>query len=287
MADLPALINSITLGGVLAFFLTLGIVTFIAYLFYKGAKALLLRYTPRSFARWSARIAGYLVFAILIYIIDLMVLGLDLNATVASLGILSIALAFASQQIISNLLAGLLIAVNRTIRLDDWVEIGGDPATGIAQVKDMTFTRTILQDRDGRVFMIPNASLFSSKIVNYSKSGFIEVPVEISLPISIPVEKVQSVILAVLAEHPDVLPKELAFKSPRKSGMGSSFFFQGYTGKKADAGQLEPRVLVTGYSHVAALISIRFWIADPTRKEEITSEVLADIGNRLNLPALA
>lgn len=125
---------------------------------------------------------GYLIFVVLLYAADLWILGLDLNAMIASLGIISIALALASQQIISNLLAGLLITIDRTIRLDDWVDFGGDPATGIVRVRDLTFTRTILEDRDGRVFSVPNAALLSSKIVNYSKSGYIEIPVDISLP---------------------------------------------------------------------------------------------------------
>ncbi len=283
MADLQAMISGITLGNVLAFFLSLGVVVFIAYFFYKAAKALLIRYTSRSLARWAARIAGYIVFVVLLYTADLWILGLDLNATIASLGILSIALAFASQQIISNLLAGFLIAINRTIRLDDWVELGGDPATGIAQVRDMTFTRTVLQDRDGRVFLIPNAALLSSKIVNYSKSGFIEVSVPVLLPLAIPFEKAESVILGVLAAHPDVLPNGFGDETSPAGGIRSSYFFQGYTGKKVKTSRLASRVLLTGITHQAASISLRFWIADATRQEDIISEVLAEVERRLEL----
>lgn len=284
MADFQTLISNITLGSILAFFLSLSVVTFIAYLFYKTSKALLLRYTSRSLSRWIARFVGYSVFAILIYTIDLWFLGFDLNATIASLGILSIALAFASQQIISNLLAGLLTAINRTVRIDDWVELGGSPVTGIAQVKDMTFTRTVLQDRDGRVFLIPNAALLSSKIVNYSKSGFIEVSVEIMLPHSVPVEGARETILTVLAHHPAVLPNGLFWEdTSRPTGMRSSYFFQGYTGKKADPGQIRARVIITGITHQAISSSIRFWIADIRNREEIISDVLAEIAKQLGI----
>jgi small-conductance mechanosensitive channel len=286
MADIQTIIGSITLGSILAFFLSLTVIILVAYFCYKAAKAILLRYTSRSVARWAARIAGYLVFAALFYTVDLWILGLDLNATIASLGIISIAIAFASQQIIANLLAGILIAINRPVRLDDWVELGGDPDTGLAQVRDMTFTRTVLQDRDGRVFLVPNATLLSSKIVNFSRSGFIEVPVDITLPLSVPFDRAKVVILDILSRHPDVLPKGFSSSSPMPNGIRSSYFFQGYTGKKTiKPGMFSPRVLLTGITHQAISISIRFWIADVTRREDIISVILDEAGKKLELSA--
>jgi len=284
MADLQEALGSIPLGSILSFFLALGIVTFVSYFVYKGSKALLLHYTSRSSARWIARFLGYMIFIFLLYIADLWILGLDLNAMIASLGIISIALAFASQQIISNLLAGLLITINRTVRLDDLIDLGGDPATGIVRVRDLTFTRTVMEDRDGRVFSVPNAALLSSKIVNYSKSGYIEIPVDISLPLTIPFGRAQETILSVLAVQPEILPNIPSSPSMVVTSIRSSYFFRGYAGKRAQQEQLKPRVLLTGISHVAMNLSIRFWIEDISRREDITSEVLAEIGKLLDLP---
>jgi small conductance mechanosensitive channel len=284
MADPQFLIGTVTVGTVIIFLLALAAVVLVSYLCYKGTKAVLVRYTSRSVARWAARIAGYGVFGLGLYIIDLTILGFDINATIASLGVISIALAFASQQIISNLLAGILMAVNRTVRLNDWVELGGDPTTGIAQVKDLTFTRTVLKDRDGRVFLVPNASLLSSKIVNYSKSGFIEVPVNITIPFEIPFDNSRETILAVLKGHEGILPNGATTEVPDTAGMRSSFFFQGYTGQKnADPEKYTPRVLFTGIVPQGNIVSIRFWVRDIVRREEITSAILAEISCSLNI----
>ena len=284
MADSQFLIGTVTIGNIIVFLLALSAVIFISYLSYKGTKAVLVRYTTRSVARWAARFAGYFIFLLGLYIIDLTILGFDINATIASLGVISIALAFASQQIISNLLAGILIAINRTIRLDDWVELGGDPTTGIAQVKDLTFTKTALKDRDGRVFVVPNASLLSSKIVNYSKSGFIEVPVPLTIPFEIPFDDAQETILAVLKDHGDLLLHGTPTEDSDSPGMGSSFFFQGYSGRKrADPERFTPRVLFTGIVPQGNLISLRFWVKDIVRREEITSAILSEISRQLNI----
>ncbi len=281
MSDSSILIGTVSVENIIAFMLVALAVLFAAYLVYKAVKAVLARYTTRSVARWTARFAGYLVLLVGLYWIDLVFLGFDIEATIASLGIISIALAFASQQIISSLLAGFLIAINRTIALDDWVEVGGDPATGISQVKDMTFTRTILKDRDGRVFLMPNSTLLSSKIVNYSKSGFIEIPLNLILPVTIPFTRVRDTCLSILSENPDILPNRQSVGSAAKPSIRSSFFFQGYSriGKRTDL--LTPRVLFTGITNQGNAVSIRFWIQDIVRREEIASAVLAEISKRL------
>ena len=281
MSDSSILIGTVSVENIIAFMLVALAVLFAAYLVYKAVKAVLARYTTRSVARWTARFAGYLVLLVGLYWIDLVFLGFDIEATIASLGIISIALAFASQQIISSLLAGFLIAINRTIALDDWVEVGGDPATGISQVKDMTFTRTILKDRDGRVFLMPNSTLLSSKIVNYSKSGFIEIPLNLILPVTIPFTRVRDTCLSILSENPDILPNRQSVGSAAKPSIRSSFFFQGYSriGKRTDL--LTPRVLITGITNQGNAVSIRFWIQDIVRREEIASAVLAEISKRL------
>jgi len=283
MSDAGFLFSTIAVEKVIGFLLTFVVVIFAAYLSYKIVKAGLLRWTTHSIARWTARFAGYIVFLVGLYWIDRVFLGLDIGATIASVGIISIALAFASQQIISSLLAGFLITINRTITLDDWVELGGLPDTGVSQVKDITFTRTILRDRDGRVYIVPNATLLSSKIINYSKSGFIEVLLTLILPYEIPFDRARDVIMTVLSRHPDVLPDKRSIAPVVPSGMRDSFFFQGYTWLKADPDALVPRVLFTTITNQGNTISIRFWIRDVVRREEITSDVLAEVSRQLKI----
>ena len=285
MNDGSLLIDSATIANILAILAACAAVIIVAYLCYRLVRAVLMLLTKRSFARWTARFAGYIVFLLGIYLIDLWFLGFNITALVASLGIISIALAFASQQIISSLLAGILIAFNRTILLDDWVEVGGLPETGISQVKDITFTRTILKSRDGRVYIVPNASLLSSKIVNYSKSGHIEVALPLTLPYTIPLHEAREVILSVLAAHGEILPNGIPQEKEKRAPprTHASFFFQGYTWFTADPAALTPRVLLSGMTEDSIKISVRFWIRDVTRREEIISAVLGEVLRQLKM----
>jgi small conductance mechanosensitive channel len=283
MSDTHIIIGNVTIESFIIFTLATIVVIFLSYLCYKAVYIALKRLSGRSVARWTARFAGYIIFGIGLYYIDLAILGFDISATFASLGILSIALAFASQQIISNLLAGLLIAINRTIALDDWIELGNEPETGIAQVRDMTFTRTIIKDRDGRVFFLPNAILLSSKIVNYSQSGYIEIPVNITLPPGIPFAQARDTIITVLTVHPKILPDINTKNNAQIPGLSMISRRHELSLQEIFPEHFSPRVLLTGLAPLGNTVSIRFWIDDIVHREDIVSDVLFEIGQKLGL----
>jgi small-conductance mechanosensitive channel len=283
MSDARIIIGNVTIESFIGFTVATLAIIVLSWLCYKLVYIALERVSSRSVARWTARFAGYIVFGIGLYYIDLAILGFDISATFASLGILSIALAFASQQIISNLLAGFLIAVNRTIALDDWIELGNEPETGIAQVRDMTFTRTVFKDRDGRVFLLPNATLLSSKIVNYSRSGYIEIPVTITLSPGIPFDRARDTILSVLAAHPKILPNIKPENKAQIPGLSIIHGRREVSRKEIFPGHFSPRVLLSALAPLGNAVSIRFWISDITNREEIVSDVLHKIGQNLEI----
>jgi len=283
MADTHLIIGNVTIESFIIFTLATLAVIVLSYLCYKAVYTALERFSSRAVSRWTARFASYIIFGIGLYYIDLVFLGFDISATFASLGILSIALAFASQQIISNLLAGLLIAINRTITLDDWIELGNEPETGIAQVRDMTFTRTIFKDRDGRVFLLPNATLLSSKIVNYSQSGYIEIPVNITLPPGLPFDRARDTILAVVTAHLKIFPNSTSVNTAQIPGLSRIPRQLELSFQERFPRGFSPRVLLSGLAPLGNTISIRFWIDDITHREEIVSDVLHEIGQRLDL----
>ena len=283
MVDTRLIIGNVTIESFIIFTVATLAVIVLSWIGYKAVYTVLEPFSSRAVSRWAARFVSYAIFGIGLYYIDLVFLGFDISATFASLGILSIALAFASQQIISNLLAGILIAVNRTITLDDWIELGNEPETGIAQVLDMTFTRTILKDRDGRVFLLPNATLLASKIVNYSRSGYIEIPVTITLPPGLPFDQARDTILSYVAVHPKVLPNVKQETASPILGMSRILRLHELSFQEKFPQHFMPRVLLSGLSPLGNTVSIRFWISDITHREEIVSDVLKETGRKLGL----
>jgi small conductance mechanosensitive channel len=86
-------------------------------------------------------------------------IGIDVSALVAGLGLTSFALGFALQDVIRNILAGILILMYRPFRRGNYIVVGG--REGI--VTDIDLRYTTLQTETQRI-LIPNANMFTEAI---------------------------------------------------------------------------------------------------------------------------
>jgi MscS family membrane protein len=95
----------------------------------------------------------------------LALLGVNLTATLAGLGIGGVALAFAAQKSLENLFGGLVVLGDKVIRVGDTVRIG----TATGEIEDVTLHATRMRAFDRSVVTIPNGSLITTQIENRSR----------------------------------------------------------------------------------------------------------------------
>ncbi len=100
-----------------------------------------------------------------------MALGvLNLDKAVASLlagvGVLGLAIGFAFQEIASNFISGIFIAVVKPFNTGDYVEVKGT----IGTVDDISLRTTSLMTDDGQQVDIPNKDMFTSQLTNYTSN---------------------------------------------------------------------------------------------------------------------
>jgi len=107
----------------------------------------------------------------LAFVIAGIVVGLDiLNATallstiLGAAGIIGLAIGFAVRDTVENFIASIMLSIRQPFRPNDAVEINGDEG----KVIRLTSRATILLSYDGNHIRIPNATVFKSRIVNYS-----------------------------------------------------------------------------------------------------------------------
>ena len=72
------------------------------------------------------------------------------------------------------------------------MDIGGTPDTKPARVKDITLTKTILLDPQGKLVIVPNSVIVSSKVINYTKAGFFEVPLRLTISLDEDIRRVKN-----------------------------------------------------------------------------------------------
>jgi small conductance mechanosensitive channel len=93
-------------------------------------------------------------------------LGVNLAPLLASAGIVGIAIGLASQNIVKDVLNGVLILIEDQFNVGDTVRLGG--VSGV--VEAMTLRKTTVRDLDGTLYVIPNSQIatVANQSVGYS-----------------------------------------------------------------------------------------------------------------------
>ncbi|MEJ6403816.1 mechanosensitive ion channel family protein [Yoonia sp. 2307UL14-13] len=115
----------------------------------------------------------YRQFIRIIFVVIGLVVALDvLNATallstiLGAAGIIGLALGFAVRDTVENYIASVMLSIRQPFSPNDAVEINGD----MGKVIKLTSRATILLSFDGNHIRIPNATVFKSRIINYSRN---------------------------------------------------------------------------------------------------------------------
>ncbi|HHJ64058.1 MAG TPA: mechanosensitive ion channel [Aquifex aeolicus] len=87
------------------------------------------------------------------------VLGVNITALVAGLGLTGFAVGFALRDIISNLLAGMLIILYSPFRIGDTIKVGAFEG----KVVEVNLRYTVVE-REGEKILIPNSTMFTNII---------------------------------------------------------------------------------------------------------------------------
>lgn len=124
--------------------------------------------------------------------------GIEPSGLMVAGGIVALALGFASQSIIGNLISGLFLMGERPVKIGDQVEIAGHRGF----VEDIHIISTSIRTLDGLYIRIPNETVFTSSITNYSSNQVRRVDYVIGIRYSDDAEKAVRVIRDVIEEYP-------------------------------------------------------------------------------------
>lgn len=114
--------------------------------------------------RQLVRIA-FVIFGIVIAL-DILNATALLSTILGAAGIIGLALGFAVKDTVENFIASVMLSFRQPFRPNDTVEINGDQG----KVIRLTSRATILLSFDGNHIRIPNATVFKSRIINYSQN---------------------------------------------------------------------------------------------------------------------
>ncbi len=104
------------------------------------------------------------VFYVLIIMYILNLFGINLSAIWGAAGIAGVAIGFAAQTSVSNLISGIFVVIERTMKIGDFIEISGVSGT----VDSVGLLSVTIHTLDNQMIRIPNSTVINSNLINYS-----------------------------------------------------------------------------------------------------------------------
>jgi small-conductance mechanosensitive channel len=172
-------------------------------------------------------------------------IGIDLTAFAVFSGAIGVGVGFGLQKVVSNLVSGVILLMDRSIKPGDVVEIDGT----YGSVSTLNARYVSVLTRDGKEFLIPNEDLITQRVTNWSYSNTL-IRLHVKLGISYHSNPHRAIELVLEATR-DV---KRVLKKP------------------------DPICLLVAFGDSSIDLELRFWINDPVNgTTNVRSEVMLNV----------
>ena len=163
------------------------------------------------------RSISYFLLLLIVVIASLSQLGINTSSLVALIGAAGLAIGLSLQNSLQNFAAGVMLLIFKPFQKGDQIETGGTVGT----VQQMGILVLELRTSDNKTVLIPNSSVFSGKITNYSANDTRRLNFVFDIAYDADLRKAKEIILQILTNEskvlltpaPDVSVSELAVSS--------------------------------------------------------------------------
>lgn len=184
------------------------------------------------------------VYLTALFVILRNILNVNITPFLATSAILTMVLGLALQGVLSNILSGMSLHFTKSFGKGDWIQVGDDEG----EVIDTNWRETRIRDLYSNIVVIPNNTVASEKLVNYSypdEKTALTIPVKVSY--SAPPMSVFRALRSAAGDVPEVLKKP------------------------------QPEAHLLTYEDFGVSYLVKFWITDYRKKYEI----MADVGKNV------
>ena len=149
-----------------------------------------------------AKLFEVTLFCVIVLLL-LNVMGINLTALAVFGGALGVGLGLGLQTIASNFISGIIILLDRSLTVGDYVELE-DGAKGF--VREFKMRYAVLETYDGKDILVPNEKFISSLLVNWThKDPKQRYRIDFSVAYQTDIRAMVEIIKTAVATHPQVL----------------------------------------------------------------------------------
>lgn len=195
-------------------------------------------------------------------LVTMQTLGFSIASLLAFGGVAGIALGFAAQGLVANLLGGATIYASRPFKVGDHIIFPGIPSTGgyigwqAGEVEHIGWRATRILDWNGKPFYVPNAKFNTETIVNHSRMSFRQVSEYVYVRLE-DIAKVSAIVADtnhMLENHPD-MGDYLVFRLDSYGDYALKLYLYAYTSSTITAYTEYMRVKEDLLLKIAAIIA--------------------------------
>jgi small conductance mechanosensitive channel len=167
-------------------------------------------------------------------------LGINVGAAIAGLGVAGIAVGFAAQDSLANVISGIIVFLDKPFIVGDWITVEDE----YGKVTNITLRSTRIRTPRNSYVVIPNKRIIDTVLENHSKHGRLRVDVPIGIAYKEDIRKAREVMLDAVAGLDGVLSEP------------------------------EPDVVVDGLGSSSVDLVVRVWIDTADRRRRTTFSVV-------------
>ena len=158
---------------------------------------------------------------IIVIIAALDQLGVNTNSVIAILGAAGLAIGLALQGSLQNFAAGFMLLIFRPFKAGDFVEAAGTAGN----IEKIGIFSTTMYTGDNKEVIIPNGTIYSGNIVNYSKRATRRIDMIFSISYGDDIRLARDVIASIIKEEPRILAEPTPLIAVGELAVNSVNFF--------------------------------------------------------------
>jgi small conductance mechanosensitive channel len=141
-------------------------------------------------------------------------------------GIAGIVIGFAAQSTLSNIIAGLSLAIFQPFRVGDRLDIMNE----YGKVADLNLRHTVIITWDNRRLIIPNSKMSNEAIINWTiEDPAVIWPIDVGIGYDADIDKARKIMIEEARKHPNVMPPyEMGYSVAKSSIIKSDILNMGF-----------------------------------------------------------
>jgi potassium efflux system protein len=178
------------------------------------------------------------------FLIAVAAAGIPINKISILIGALGVGIGFGLQNLVNNLVSGIIIAFERPIQIGDTIEIGGKTGT----VQEIGVRSSQINNGEGANIIVPNGDLLSQQLINWTLHNRNKrIKIMMSIPYKSDFRKARDLILAEIMKNDKIMIDPT------------------------------PAVTVDTFANEFVNYEVKFWVTDMSETGSIRNELMLNI----------